>query len=99
MAFRAATPACVRRRSPFWGEGCRVAPMSSVQRQLEVEPCQHVQQEVPIQTHMGIDEWRQRLEIFHSQPCDPGDLTEYPLQHEGSDIDQGILEQMQREHC
>jgi transposase-like protein len=47
---------------------------------------------------VGIDERRQRPKILHGQPCGPGGLTEHPLQHQGIDIDQGVLEQMQREH-
>ena len=42
LAFRAATPACVRWRPSLWGEGCRVAPVSDVQRRLQVQPPRHI---------------------------------------------------------
>jgi len=47
---------------------------------------------------MSLDERRQRPEILHGQPCGPAGLAEHPLQHQGIDIDQGVLEQMEGEH-
>jgi hypothetical protein len=47
---------------------------------------------------MAIDQWCQRAEILDSQPRVPGGLPEDPLQHQGIDIDQGVLEEMQGEH-
>src|SRR5712691_12892964 len=94
LSLHSATPACVRRRTSLRVDGCRGAPVSDVQRQLEVETRQHIQQEVPIRTDMSIDERRQRPEILHGQPGGPAGLAEHPLQHQGIDRDQGVLEQM-----
>ena len=85
-----------RRWPPLWGEGYRGAPVSDVQRQLESETRQPIQQEVPLRTHMGLDERRQRPEGFDGQPCGPGGLAEHPWQPPGMDRDQGGWEQLQR---
>ncbi len=62
-------------RGPL-GHMRRIACISGVQRRLDVEPGQHIQQEVPIRTHVAIDERRQRSEILHGQPRFPGGLPE-----------------------
>jgi hypothetical protein len=46
---------------------------------------------------MAIEQWGQRAEIFNRQPRRPGRLPEDPLEHQGINVDQRILEEMQGE--
>src|SRR6516164_2835766 len=94
LRFRA-PPADVRGWSSLRGAVCRSAPGAGVERSVDVEPRQHSQQEGPRRTHMGIDQWRQRPAIRQSQPGDPSGLAEHPLEPQGVDIDQSVLEQVQ----
>ena len=46
---------------------------------------------------MAIEQWGQRTEIFNRQPRRPGRLPEDPLEHQGINVDQRVLEEMQGE--
>jgi hypothetical protein len=42
LNVRVAAPACMRRRTSLWSEGCRMACVSEVQQRLDVEPGLHI---------------------------------------------------------
>jgi hypothetical protein len=46
---------------------------------------------------MAIEQWGQRAEILNRQPRRPGCLPEDPLEHQGINVDQRVLEEMQGE--
>ena len=55
LPFRAATPAYMHRGMSLCGDGCHGTHVSRVQRQLDVETRQHIQQEVPIPNRAMTD--------------------------------------------
>src|SRR5919199_4419011 len=79
--------------------GTPAAPARSLRgRRHEIEVPVHVDAELPVQVHVRPEQRGQGSAIVCCQPGGPSPFVEYPLDHDGVDVDEGGLEEVKAEH-
>ena len=64
----------------------------------ERQPGRHIEFKDAIGIHVTIEQGRECPEVFRGQARHPGGLGEDLLQHQGVDIDETVLQQVQRQY-